>query len=316
MTAARFNTLLELATAMGVTPAHLRRLTSRRTGNALARYTRTEIPKKSGGTRLILKPPAALAEAQRWVLDTILADAYVETQAHGYARGRSILTAASPHAGKAVVINLDLQDFFHSITFRRVKAMFRSLGCGAQASTMLALLCTTVIDEARTDLDHRGLPQGACTSPAITNVICRKLDRRLAGLCRNAGFAYTRYADDITLSGDKTEPVGRLLRTVRKIVTEEGFVENPDKTRVMLHGRRQEVTGLTVNEKPAVSRKERRRLRAELHNAARDGLESQNREGRSCFAAHLAGKVAHMTMVAPREREGWQEALTLALAKD
>src|SRR5207249_1367718 len=104
-------------------------------------------------------------------------------------------------------------------------------------------------------LGQRVLPQGACTSPAITNALCRRLDRRLAGLGRKHGFTYTRYADDLTFSGDNGKAVGKLLRSVRGIVELEGFHEHPRKTKVMRRGRRQEVTGLTVNLEPRVSRK-------------------------------------------------------------
>ena len=142
-------------------------------------------------------------------------------------------------------------------------------------------------------------PQGACTSPAITNALCRKLDRRLDGLARRHGFAYTRYADDLTFSGDTPRSVGRLLRSVRSIVQAEGLTEHPRKTRVMRRGGRQEVTGLTVNDRPKVSREELRTLRAILHNAARLGLESQNRDGLPDFAAHLRGRVEYACMVDP-----------------
>jgi retron-type reverse transcriptase len=310
------DTLIELAAAMNMPPGYLRRLTSRRKGTSLARYTRDEVPKKSGGTRLILKPTAQLAEAQRWVLDSILADLDVEPQAHGYVPGRSIVTAAAPHVGKAIVVHLDLQDFFHSITFPRVKAMFRALEYGPQAAATLALLCTAVIDEAHPELRRRGLPQGACTSPAISNVVCRRLDRRLNGLCKNAQFDYTRYADDITISGNRPAAVGRLLRTARLIIAEEGFAENQGKTHAMRRGQRQEVVGLTVNEKPAVSRRERRRLRALLHNAARDGLEEQNREGCSCFREQLRGRVSYVAMVEPEKGGRWRRALRAALEAD
>src|SRR5262249_60349452 len=118
----------------------------------------------------------------------------------------------------------------------------------------------------------------------------RGLVRRLAGLAARHGFADTRYADDLTFSGDNGRAVGRLLRSVRSILQAEGFTEHPRKTRVMRKANRQEVTGVTVNARPKVSRKEVRLLRAMLHNAARDGLEAQNRDGRPNFAAYLRGR--------------------------
>ncbi len=312
----------QLAKAMGMKLSRLRWLTFHRKGAALVHYHRYQIPKKTGGTRAISAPKPKLAAAQRWVLDQILSKLSIEPEAHGFVTGRSIVSAAAPHAGKAVVINLDLQDFFPSITFRRVKGLFQKLGYAEQVATVLALLCTepprvpVQLDGKRYHiaLGERQLPQGACTSPAITNTICRRLDRRLAGLSDRLGFTYTRYADDLTFSGDDPKLTGKLLDYVRKVIAEEGFTEHPAKTRVMRRSRRQEVTGLTVNERPAMSRVERRRLRAILHNAAVKGPKSQNRDDRPDFAAHLRGRVAFAAMVEPDKAEQWWAALDRALS--
>ena len=145
----------------------------------MVHYHRYEIAKKTGGVRCISAPKPALAAAQRWVLDQILRRLEPEPQAHGFVPGRSIVTNAAPHAGKAVVCNLDLKDFFPSITFRRVKGLFRKLGYGEHVATLLALLCTEpprvpVELDGKTyhvALGARVLPQGACTSPAITNAL-------------------------------------------------------------------------------------------------------------------------------------------------
>jgi retron-type reverse transcriptase len=314
----------DLAGELGIELKALRWLTYHRRGAAVVHYHRYEIAKKTGGVRCISAPKPALAAAQRWVLDRILRRLEPEPQAHGFVPGRSIVTNAAPHAGKAVVVNLDVKEFFPSITFRRVKGLFHALGYGEHVATLLALLCTepprvpAVLDGKtyHVALGSRVLPQGACTSPAITNALCRRLDRRLDGLARHLGFTYTRYADDLTFSGDAPRAVGRLLRSVRAIVGAEGLVEHPRKTRVMRRGGRQEVTGLTVNERPSVSRKELRTLRAILHNAARFGLESQNRDGRPDFAAHLRGRVEYACMVDPRRAAELRASLTQAIGGD
>ncbi|MFC1609375.1 reverse transcriptase domain-containing protein [Myxococcota bacterium] len=313
----------DLAAMLAVPLATLRWLTFHRRGATLVHYHRFEIPKKTGGRRLISAPKTALAGAQRKILDNILARLAIESEAHGFVPGRSILTNARLHAARQVVVNLDLADFFPSISFARVRGLFAHLGYSGQVATLLALLCTepprvaTEYDGRifHVALGERVLPQGACTSPAVTNAICRRIDRRLAGLAKKHGFVYTRYADDLTLSGDQPKKVGRLLRSVRTILADEGFTENVSKTRVMRQSRRQEVTGLSVNTRPAVSRKERRRLRAILHNAAKNGLESQNRDGHPSFAAHLRGKVAYACMVDPDRRSELVEALSKALAE-
>jgi RNA-directed DNA polymerase len=312
----------DLAGAIGVELKALRWLTYHRRGATVVHYHRYEIAKKTGGVRCISAPKPALAFAQGWILQEVLRKLEPEPQAHGFVPGRSIVTNAAPHAGRAVVINLDLKDFFPTITFRRVKGLFHKVGYGEHIATLLALLCTEpprVPAELDGKVYHvalgaRVLPQGACTSPDITNALCRRLDRRLAGLARRHGFAYTRYADDLTFSGDAPRAVGRLLRSVRAIVHSEGLTEHPSKTHVMRRGGRQEVTGLTVNDRPSVSRSDLRTLRAILHNAARSGLESQNREGHPDFAAYLRGRVAFACMVDPERAPGLQAALSRALA--
>jgi retron-type reverse transcriptase len=144
--------------------------------------------------------------------------------------------------------------------------------------------------------------------------LCRRLDKRLSGLAKNADFSFTRYADDLTFSGDDTKEVGRLLRAVRKVIVSEGFEEHAKKTRVMRQGRRQEVTGLVVNTRPTVPREEIRKLRAILHNAARSGLAEQNRENVPDFAAHLRGRVAFVEMVDKERGEKLRAALNRVLA--
>jgi RNA-directed DNA polymerase len=315
------HTSRDLAEQLGLELKVLRWLTYHRRGATVVHYHRYEISKKTGGVRCISAPKPALAGAQRWVLDQILRRIEPEPQAHGFVPGRSIVTNAAVHTGKAVVCNLDLKDFFPSITFRRVKKLFFSLGYSEHVATLLALL-TTEPPRVPAELDgktyhvalgSRVLPQGACTSPAITNALCRRLDRRLDGLARRHGFAYTRYADDLTFSGDAPRAVGRLLRSVRAIVAAEGLTEHPRKTRVMRRGGRQEVTGLTVNDRPSIARKELRTLRAILHNAARFGLESQNREGRPDFATHLRGRVEYACMVDPGRALELRAALARAV---
>jgi retron-type reverse transcriptase len=312
----------DLARLLGISLGALRWLTYHRRGATVVHYHRYSIAKKTGGLRSISAPKPALAAAQRWVLDNILQRIAVEPQAHGFVRGRSIVTNATPHVGRKVVCNLDLKDFFPSVTFRRVKGLFHRAGYSEHVATVLALLCTEPPRVAadldgkvyRVALGDRVLPQGACTSPALTNVLCRRLDRRLRGLAARHGFTYTRYADDLTFSGDNAAAVGRLLRSARSILRAEGFTEHPRKTRVMRRGSRQEVTGLTVNARPAVSRREVRTLRAILHNAARNGLESQNRDRLPNFAAHLRGRVEYVCMVDPQRGPALRAALEKALA--
>ena len=315
------HTAEEIARAMVIPLPSLRWLTYHRKSATLVHYHRYSIAKKTGGVRHISAPKRALKNAQYWLLENVLAKLETEPQAHGFVPGRSILSNAAPHCGKPIVINMDLKEFFPSITFRRVKGLFHKLGYSEHAATVFALLCTEpprVAAELDGKVYHvalgaRVLPQGACTSPVITNALCKRLDRRLVGLAAKHGFAYTRYADDLTFSGSESSAVGKLLKSVRSILTGEGFVEHPRKTRVMRKSNRQEVTGLTVNAKASVSRKELRTLRAILHNAAKHGLESQNRSGHPDFAAYLCGRVEFACMVDPSKAVVLRQALHIAL---
>ena len=275
-----------LADAMGVALTELRFLCFNRAVSTVSHYQRFRIPKKTGGERLISAPMPRLKRAQYWVLDNILAHAPLHEAAHGFVPQRSILSNARNHVGKDVVINLDLKDFFPTLTYVRVKGLFEAMGYAEAVAIPLALLCTEpVIDEMQLDGDRyfvangpRLLPQGAPTSPAITNLICRKLDRRLSGLAQKLGFTYSRYADDLTfsVSEEGVRKIGTLLKAVHGIVEAEGFHVHPDKTRVMRKSARQEVTGLTVNKRVAVPRDLLRRFRAVLQQVEKHGPEGKH----------------------------------------
>ena len=315
------NTPAELATQLDVSLATLRWLTFHREAAPLVHYHRYEVPKKVGGTRLISAPKPSLAAVQRAVQLEILSKIELEPEAHGFVPGRSTLTNAAPHVRKKVVINMDLRDFFPTVSFLRVRGMFRSFGYSGSVATMLALLCTEPPRVAETlagksvhvAIGERRLPQGACTSPTITNVICRRLDRRLRGHADRYGYSYTRYADDLTFSSAATDRVGALLAGARRIIRDEGFLEHEEKTRIMRRGRAQLVTGLTVNDKVSLSRQRRRELRAILHNTVRAGLSKENRANHPNFAAYLSGCVAYLRMVDPAHSESWAAALERAL---
>jgi retron-type reverse transcriptase len=135
------------------------------------------------------------------------------------------------------------------------------------------------------------------------------LDRRLLGLAAKYGFSYTRYADDLTFSGDDVSAVGRLLTNIKRIVADEHFVLNDAKTRVARRARRQIVTGLVVNDQVATPRQLRRRLRAILHNARQGGLEAQNRTHPIEYTAYVRGLVAFVNAVNPQQAAPLMAAL-------
>jgi retron-type reverse transcriptase len=319
-----FSTPEGLAAAMGISVGALRFLSFSRRTAPITHYVRFTIPKKTGGTRLISAPRARLKRAQEWVLSNILSKVAVHEAAHGFAKDRSILTNARPHVGQAVVLNLDLKDFFPTLHYRRVKGLFRALGYSESVATVLGLLCTEP-DSTEVELDgrrfhvalgERHLPQGAPTSPAITNLVCRRLDRRLTALAARLGFVYTRYADDLTFSAPAQPPpvpgeaatasgrVGRLRRGVFGIIAHEGFVVHPDKTRVLRRGRRQEVTGLVVNDRPGVPRDVLRRFRATLYQIEKDGPQGKKWGRSPDVLAAVVGFASYVHMVDPEKGAG------------
>ena len=173
--------------------------------------------------------------------------------------GRSIVTNAAKHKGAKVVVNIDLKDFFPSITKEMV----------ASGTFKNKLEPTEFKDVLRFCFSKGRLPQGAPTSPAIANIVCWKLDVRLAALAAQPSWraTYTRYADDLTFSSRKGRALHKIIPLITKVVEEEGFSVNTDKIRVMRHTGRISVTGLVVNRKVNLPREEARRLRAIFHQA-------------------------------------------------
>ncbi len=304
------STPADVAREMGISIRELRWLCFHREATLHPHYVYFEVPKRNGaGKRLLSAPHEKLANAQNWLLHNVLDKLPTEEPAHGFVKGRSTVSAATPHVGRDLVINLDLSNFFPTIDFVRVRGVFRKLGYSPAVSTIFALLST---ESPRMEIELEGkrywvaagpraLPQGACTSPALSNQVARKLDRRLSGMCKKHGFVYTRYADDMTFSAgaDKRGEVATLLARVRHIVDEEGFAINPKKGRVQRRGGRQTVTGIVVNDKLSVPREEVRKLRAILHQAKKTGLSAQNRDQIPHFEAHLRGRIAYLAMVDP-----------------
>jgi retron-type reverse transcriptase len=307
----KLETPAQIAQAMGLTVPTLRFLAFSRTTSPVTHYVRFEIPKKTGGTRRISAPMPRLKAAQHWVLANILDKVALHDAAHGFRKQRSIVSNARPHVGAEVVLNLDLKDFFPTLEYKRIRGMFRGLGYGEAAAIVFALLCSEpMIDEVELDglkwfvaNGVRRLPQGAPTSPAITNIVCRRMDARLAGAAKKLGFKYTRYADDLTFSGPKTADAGAMLDKVRWITAEEGFAEHPDKTRVLRRARRQEVTGVVVNQRLGVDRETLRKFRALLFQIGKDGPAGKTWGGSKDVFASAIGYASYVRMVDPAKGE-------------
>ncbi|MBS1830034.1 MAG: RNA-directed DNA polymerase [Acidobacteria bacterium] len=263
--------------------------------------------KRSGGIRLVECPKRELKELQRWILGSLLDRIPAHAAAHGFVKGRSIVSFAAPHAGKAVLLRMDMENFFPSFPAARVAALFRTLGYPEVVAEHLMGLCTNAVPrgvwgtrvEGRMLYSRRHLPQGAPTSPALANAMAYRLDCRLTGLARTAGAVYTRYADDLAFSGGEEfrRVVDRFGIHVAAVALEEGFAVNHRKTRVMGQGMRQALAGVVVNQGVSIRRDELEKLEAILTNCVRTGLAAQNREGVADFRAHLEGRIGFVEMV-------------------
>jgi RNA-directed DNA polymerase len=235
------------------------------------RYNEILVSKQGGkGKRLIQEPSMSLKRIHR-KLNRGLGAVYTlvrPEQAHGFVRSKKdasigIVSNAAVHAGSAFVLNMDLKDFFHTISVKQVKKVLSSeiFLFNDHLSTAIALLVT-----------YQGrLPQGAATSPVLSNFVCLSLDERLRFLAINNGWKFTRYADDLTFSGPVSFSDEDLVR-ICEVVESEGFTMNERKTRRKGSCRKQKVTGLIVNEKVNVDRRLIRKVRAMLHDARMNGL--------------------------------------------
>lgn len=292
-----------LLTHLGMTPAELKKIWWYR----VHMYTHFQIAKGSGKVRLITAPDNRLKMLQR-KLKALLDQLYrVRNPVHGFVPDRSVKSNAEAHADRRHVINLDLKDFFPSITENRVRGVLRALGVDRRVSEIVARLCC-----------YNGhLPQGAPTSPVISNMICYRLDTVLLQFAKASRAIYTRYADDITFSTFQPPaalfeaaipPSGRfaaelLAPTLVAAVEGNGFTINPDKTHYADRHARRMVTGLKINEMVNVDRRYVRNLRAALHSIEALGVTAAQAQfiadygGATSLAAHLAGKISWLGFI-------------------
>lgn len=314
-------TAADIAQAMGINLGELRFLAFDRKTATISHYIRFKMPKKTGGERLISVPMPRLKRAQYWVLSQILEKIPVHEAAHGFRCDRSIVTNATPHVGAEVVINLDLKDFFPSISYPRVKGLFRSFGYSEAVATILGLICTAPdVEEVNLDgqtyyiaLNQRHLPQGSPASPAISNLICRRLDDRLTQVADRLGFTYTRYADDLTFSasGDSLKNICRILRRTESILEYESLTVHPDKTRILRRKSAQlDVTGIVVNEGLNIDRKILKRFRATLYQIETQGLEGKHWGHSGNLLASIQGFANFVAMVNPEKGAQFQEQVS------
>jgi hypothetical protein len=277
-------------------------------------------PKKSDGFRLIEAPKEQLKAVQRQILTGILDRVPVHQNAFGFVKERNCLDGANRHAGEQVVVCFDLKDFFPSIRRARIFGLFRCLGYPYNVATFLAALCTTVTPSrilGRLSIDERAhynsahLPQGSPVSPALANHAAFTLDTRLTALANTLDANFSRYADDVSFSGDK-HIANLLMRAVPEIVRDEGFHLNTKKTRVNTSTTRQVVTGIVVNQHLNIRRQTFDELKAIIHACAKP---EDLRLNDPTFRASLLGRLDWVEQVNPLRGRKLMELLTKALSR-
>ena len=260
-------------------------------------YRKVSLPKKSGGFRNLSVPDEVLKSIQKRIVDLLLIHMLVSRYAKAYRFGSSTLRNAKHHVGKRVVLKLDILHFFDSIRYSTVKDnVFPEDIYAEPLRILLTMLCY-----------HKdALPQGAPSSPAITNIILYEFDEQVGQWCQDRGIAYTRYCDDMTFSGD-FDPA-EVIRFVRLELKKMGFLLNEQKTRIQRPGQQQTVTGIVVNEKLSIPADYRRKLWQELYYCRKFGIQEHlQRIGlevtEDTYRMQLLGKVNYVLQVHPDDRD-------------
>lgn len=262
----------ELAKRLGVTEDQLRETN--------IGYKEIFIRKRSDGNRRLMIPNHDLKSLQRRILRRLLARLKTHPATTGFEPGMSIVDNAKLHVGMEVVLKMDIVDFFPSTAASTIQEYFRSIGWCREAAEILTRL-TTYED---------GLPQGAPTSPRLSNLVNYGLDARIAGYVATQGATYSRYADDITISFaiDYPPAIRSAATTVRTIIRNSGYRPNGRKQKILRRHQQQKVTGLVVNDRVNVPRHIRRKLRAVEHRLNTGQRATMTREQLDGWKALLA----------------------------
>jgi RNA-directed DNA polymerase len=251
-------------------------------------YRSFQIKKKNKKLRYLKEPLPSLKEIQIWILQDILYSVPVSKFAKAYVQKRSLLDNVKYHRGKETVLSLDIKDFFPSVRRPSVEKIFREFGYSSNVANLLSKLCCC--DEC--------LPQGAPTSPYLSNLYLRSLDLNVSKYAVSKNLRYTRFADDLTLSG--TMDAEEVIEFVKNELTRLSLELNIDKLKIMKQDVRQEVTGIVVNEVIQVPRTYREKIRQEIHFIEKftlDGHMKNTKNTRSDYLRHLLGKVNFVLQV-------------------
>lgn len=257
-------------------------------------YRNFEIKKKNGKIRKISEPLPSLKEIQDWILQNILEVEKVSPFAKAYRKKVSLTENLKFHKQQSKVVTLDLQDFFPSITTKNVEDIFYSFGYSELISNLLSKLCTK----------DGYLPQGAPTSPYLSNIYFKRADDQIIKYCLGNEIRYTRYADDLSFSGNFDEL--KLIEFIKSIVQSIGLSLHPDKIKIMKPHERQTVTGIVVNEKLQVVFHKRNKLRQELYYINKYGITNHMQKTgikKRNYLEHLLGKINFVLQINPNDEE-------------
>lgn len=266
-------------------------------------YRHYEIPKKNGGVRNIEEPLPSLKDIQTWIYEKILVPAsqkYVSPVAKAFMPGMNLRDNARFHREMGVVVVLDIHDFFGSIKFGEIYGVFKKLGYCNSVVMMLTKLCM-----------YKGaLPQGAPTSPMLSNLMFCDIDEKIFYYCQKRNIRYTRYADDMTFSGNDMD-VSRLITYIRMLVSSRHLTLNEEKTKVMRRGCSQRVTGIVVNKILQVPKEYRDKVRQEVYYCIKYGFADHMRHLAlpkwintiSLYQHHLLGKINFILQINPKDTE-------------
>lgn len=257
-------------------------------------YRRFYIPKKSGQKRAIDEPLPDLKFVQTWILKNILERCPVSDYAKAFVIGRNLKHNARFHRAQKVVVTMDIKDFFPSISIGSIVDIFEDMGYFHDLSCFLAYLCCL----------NNVLPQGAPTSPYLSNLRALCLDKKICEYTSGKKIRYTRYADDLTFSGDFNPHL--LIKDISKIVFDEKFIINTEKTRIARKNTRQEVTGIVVNSHMQISKEKRKCIRQQIYYINKFGIESHLehiKETRANYLNHIMGQINFALFVNPKDEE-------------
>lgn len=259
-------------------------------------YKKYEISKRNGGKRIIYEPNYTLKKVQRNILDNVLSGFKISKYAMAYVKGKSVKDNANMHVNKKLILKLDIKDFFNNISFMDVyNKVFLEEYFPKQARTVLTYLCTY----------NEFLPQGAPTSSYISNLIMQDFDEKIGLFCEKNNISYTRYSDDMTFSGDFN--VKMVIFKVKDELKKMGMQLNYGKIHIIYSNMSQQVTGITVNEKPQVLKVKRRKIRQEVYYIKKYGLYSHlkriNVKDEFSYLRSLLGKINFVLMVNSEDLE-------------